>query len=533
MKYRCIPCEHVFEVKEGTKPRCPRCMKIHDLEPVSGEAGEKPENKKKVAGAVLVLVAICAAAVYFLVVDETGETGVEKPEVGKLSVVFEELGVPPAERVEPFKPTKKITSFAEDVVGNKDDSEAIQALFEAIGKLKNDGKWKPYSQREPRLSKPRHAADLLYALNSEEDGPLEVLSYELAAFLLAAARSVEAEANMAEIYRFADENKPADEHGKLGRYGVVSGDGGKGSRLFDPYSGRVVDADKVELFVLSAAEATAPYYGISALALLAGRDMAEALTLNKIAVGLAPDNPYFRSGRGMIFISSGAPNEALVEFEKAIKKRGDAVTRLNLAEILLMVDPTGMRSEAEVQIVLNTMADYARAHAILAIVHLMNREPDKAEQELALAERLEPSSPVVAMYWSQYYLSQAKYEDAISKAQDAVRFSDESATSLIGLAQVYKVSARFDQMRATLDRVYKMLDAPAIARELKEVFQYDPDEAAAEGEDGEEIGTQPDDQGLQGGRGLKLGEGLGGSLGEGQGGGLGSGKRLNLDLNLK
>jgi tetratricopeptide (TPR) repeat protein len=175
------------------------------------------------------------------------------------------------------------------------------------------------------------------------------------------------------------------------------------------------------------------------------------------------------------------------------------------------------------------MPDFARAHAILAIVYLINREMDKAEQELALAERLEPSSPVVAMYWSQFYLSQAKYEEAISKALDAVRFSDESVSSLIGLAQVYKATARFNDMRATLDRVYKLLDAPGIVRELKTVFQYDPEEAAEQGEDGDdtaELGLQPDQQDpSQGGQDLKLGEGLGGSLG--------SGKRLNIDLNLK
>jgi hypothetical protein len=172
----------------------------------------------------------------------------------------------------------------------------------------------------------------------------------------------------------------------------------------------------------------------------------------------------------------------------------------------------------------------------------MNRELDKAEQELAIAERLEPSSPVIAMYWSQFFLSQAKYEEAISKALDAVRLSGESVASLIGLAQIYQATARFNDMRATLDRVYKLVDSPGIARELKTVFQYDPEgsveeEMAGYGEDGdekEELGPKAGDDGpYLGGQRLKLGDGMGGSLGEEQGGGLGSGKRLNIDLNLK
>ena len=32
MKYRCIACNHDFDVKAGAKPRCPRCLGIHDLE---------------------------------------------------------------------------------------------------------------------------------------------------------------------------------------------------------------------------------------------------------------------------------------------------------------------------------------------------------------------------------------------------------------------------------------------------------------------------------------------------------------------
>ena len=170
-------------------------------------------------------------------------------------------------------------------------------------------------------------------------------------------------------------------------------------------------------------------------------------------------------------------------------------------------------------------------------MYLINREVDKAEQELDLAERLEPTSPVVAMYWAQFYLAQAKNEEAISKAQDAVRFSGDSVNSLIGLAQIYQSTARYSEMREVLDRVYARIESPAIVRELRELFQYDPDTGddealAVEGEDADDT-EDVDQNSLSEGSELKLDDGLGGGLGGGQGSGFGGGKRLNIDLNLK
>ncbi|MCP4604641.1 MAG: tetratricopeptide repeat protein [Proteobacteria bacterium] len=546
MRYTCIACDHEFEIKEGAKPRCPKCLGIHDLEPVSGGGGPKqPVKRQWIAPVVVLAIAALVAVIYFL----TGKTQEPISEVKQhgLSSALEEFGVPEDKLAEPFAITERIEKFAEKVVSNKSGIQAMQAIFDALSKMRGDGKWKPHHQREPRAEKPL-AADRLLARLEKGGEPFEALSYELACLFLASARSLELNAKMAEIYSFKNEKKPADPGGKIGRYGVVLDEGTKEKAppLFDPYGGRAGASAEAEVNVLSDVQAVAPYYGLSSLSLLIERNTSEALKLNEIAVKLAPKSPYFRTGRGLIFAASAAPTEALAELEKASKLRLDAVNRTNLAEVLLLADPSGKRSEAELQAALSSMPDYARAHALLAMVHMMQRRLEQAEQELALAERLDPSSPVVAMFWAQFYAAQAQTDQAIAKARDAVRLSEESISSLLGLAGIYRATARFDEMRATLDRALEIAKSPEIAQQIKELFGYNPaqqdsGDAAVESAESEkdsddgsrelkiELGSE---RAPIGGGKLKLGEGLDKGFGSGLDKGLG-GENLKLDLNLK
>ncbi|MCP4679266.1 MAG: hypothetical protein GY854_28015 [Deltaproteobacteria bacterium] len=555
MNYKCIPCDHVFEVKRNVKPRCPKCMGIHDLEQISGGGGSASKGRPRwiVPTVVLLLVAVVAIVYVTAVKDETSTQS--KPDQGDASSILDSLGVSKTQASKPFGVTDRIEKFAEKAASGKDGIEALQALFDAISKMRGDGKWKPHHQREPRVDKVLGADKLLARLEEGGESPFEATSYELACVLLAAARSLDIDANMVEIYSFKGEKKPADPSGKIGRYGVAFGEG-KAPPMFDPYSGRAQKSAEAEMTVLSDTEAKAPYFAIRALSLLTKRETSEALRMNEIATKLAPENPYFRAGRGLIFAASAAPGEALAEFEKATKQSANAVSRTNLAEILLLADPTGKRAEGEIQAALSEMPDYARAHGLLAMVHIMRREVDLAEQELALAERLDPTSPIIAMFWAQLYAAQANTEQAIAKARDAVRLSGESLSTLLGLAGIYRATARFDEMRATLDRAIEIVDSPGVAREIKDLFGYSP--IVEDDDDQEEVAASPDggssglelklggDQGSFG-SGLKLGgggglgggsgsKGLGGGMGGGLGGAKGSGfggGGLKLDLNMK
>ena len=555
MKYRCIPCNHEFEAPAGgKKPRCPRCLKIHDVEPVeskSPKSGGAPKRNWVPAAVVLAALGIGAAYYFSKKSPQPEETG----KVEDAKDLFETLNIPKDEAVDPCAVTPDISAYAEKTIDGKDDADALDAVYQSLLKLKTDGKWRPFPQREPRRDRPLTADKLLSAIESAEDKPVQATSYELSCLMLAAAKSQEVDASMVEILSYKNEKSPADPEGKFGRYGVVAGIGEAAAKapLFDPWGKRSKDGAKADVVVLTERQTMAPYFGIGALSLLVRQDMSPALALNDIAIKLAPDNPYFRSGRGFIFAATGVPSESLVEFEKALKSRKDPVQRVNLSEILLLVNPMDKRAETEVQAALADMPDFARAHAVMGVIHLMRGEKDQAETELGLAEKLDPQSPSIAMYWARFYAATMHSEEAVAKAKQAVSLSGRSVSSLLGLAGVYREVAEFSEMRATLDEVYAQISTPTMAEQIKGIFGYDPapeeDVASADDKSDTDADKGTDDSQFEltlgkglgkgpslggGNSGLSLdtpGGGLGGALGGAKSPGLG-GNDLQLDMNM-
>jgi tetratricopeptide (TPR) repeat protein len=543
MKYKCIPCDLEFEVKKGAKPRCPRCLKIHDLELVSdGSKGEGATKKSPLVPTLVILIAAGVGAAYYFIIQKN-EAASQKEAKGTMddAVAFlAEMDLPKTEANDPCGVTPRISKFVEKATQGDDGEEGMDAIFKALLKLKEQGKWRPYHQREPRNDRPLNADGFLAKLEGKTDKPWKALSYELACLMLASARSQDIEAQMVEISSYKGEKKPADPPGKLGRYGVVLGEAGKDKEapLYDVYASRSKGSAKADVVPLSPGGAIAPYFGIGALTLLVKQEMSEALKLNDVAIKLDPENPYYRAGRGFIFAATGVPDEALIEFEKALKKRNDAVQKTNLAEILLLVNPMDKRPESEIQAAIDAMPDFARAHALKGMIHLMRRENDEAETELGLAERLDSKSPAVAMYWARYHAARMNSDQAVAKALEAVRLSENSVSSLLALAGIYREVARFDDMRATLDKLLAKVDTAAMASQIKQIFDYDPSEkdidGEAEGEAEDDILAEPTPDlelklGDGFGKGAGKGPGLGGGLG---GGGLGQGGGLKLDLNL-
>lgn len=538
MKYKCIPCDHEFEVKKGAKPRCPRCLKIHDVELISegkSTGSERPKRSKMIPFIVLAVAAAVFVTFYFVKknkeVDGDNEESRKAP-VEDVKSLLISLGVPREEAFDPCGVTPAVAAFAKKHADGKTGSDAVEPLYQAILKLKSEGRWVPHNQREPKDVRPFSAAKLVERLESKESaGPYKALSYEVACLLFAAAKSQEADPQMVEIISFNGEKAPADPEGKLGRYGVTVGKS-KDAPLFDPYGGRAKDAAKAAVAPLGQTETMAPYFGIGALSLLVRQQMSESLKLNDIAIKLDPKSPSFRAGRGFVFAATGVPEESVVEFEKALKQRPDAVQRVNLAELLMAMNPLDKRPETEVLQALKEMPNFARAHLIKAMFHMMREETDAAETELTLAEKLDPKSPSVAMYWARYYGAKADSEAAIAKAKEAVRLSEESVASLIGLAGIYRELARFGEMRETLDKVYAELDTPEMAAQIKQIFGYEPgskgEEVAEEEKDDKPVDLDALDDATPDFE-LKLGEGLG----KGSPPTLGGGNKLKLDMNMK
>jgi Flp pilus assembly protein TadD len=537
MKYRCIPCNHEFEAPKGTKPRCPRCLKIHDVEPIESPGLPKKTSAKTILVPIAVLiVAIIVGIVYVLTKnDSTGET---KESAVDSKSVFETAGIPKEEAQDPCAPGKYVEKLASKLAGGKSGDAAMDALFTGLEELKGETGWLPYHQREPRETRPLRAEQLAKQLtgNTADGAPFRAMSYELACLLLASARALDiADAKMVQIHAFKGEKHPADTAGKLGRYGVALNVDPKAIdavQVYDLFGGRSKSGATASVTILDDSGAMAPYFGIGALSLLVKQEMSKALSLNDIAIKLNDQNPYFRSNRGLIFAATGVPTEALVEFEKALKLRNDPVQRINLAELLMLINPMDKRAETEVQLALKDAPDYARAHALKGMIHLIRQETDQAETELTLAERLDPKSPSIAMYWARYYSVRMNSEEAIAKAKQAVTLSGNSVSMLLGLASIYREVARFDDMRSTLDKVYEKVKTPQMADQIKQAFDYDlsPDDAELSDTEGATAGA---DDNTPSNYKLKLGEGFGGGNLGGSKTGPGLGGNLNLDLNIK
>ncbi len=557
MKYHCLACDHEFEADPGPKkPRCPRCMSIHDVEPAGegpGQAAPAPRGRFPRTALLLLLAVAAAVVAYYLFVVRTpgdGEAG-SPASAEDLLDRLAKLGVPTEEAVAPFAVTDGVRHFAESLAGGADGPEAMGKLVGGIGELRKGGRFTPFHQRSVRADPPLTADEIVKVL--EGDGPARALSsYELACLLLASARALEIEdTHMVRIHSFAGEQRPADPTGRYGRFGVaLDGTDGKEPEIYEAFELRTGAAARGDLESLSETAAVAPFYNERALAALFRRETAAAHRASELAIKLDGDAAAFRAARGLIFIAGGAPEEALAEYEKALKRRPDAVNHVLLADLLIKLGDTGAsRAEGEVRSAIEKMPDYAQAHAVLGQIYAMRREVETAESELALAEKLDPLSPEVAMGWAIFHMLQHDNAEAIERAEQAVRLSGEAVDALLALAGVYRQTARFGQMRETLAKVLAKVDSPEMARELERIFGFSPGNEVASDEDagtgGEDsmaggglpaptpgkLELQLGGQGSPlGGQGSPLGGGgLGGGLG---GGGLGAplqGQGLQLD----
>lgn len=513
MKYRCMACDHTFEADEGHKPRCPKCLTIHDVERVEQPrpVSERKKSSLLIPVAILALVGIVVAYYFWGQKQEDVEGGSSTSSAAvDFKDVIESSKVPKGKRVDPLAPRGSVEKLAAGAASEK-GREGLAALFDRVVKGRSQGVWRPHHQREQRVTPIRTAGEFAALFEAPPKEPFEALSYELSALLFSMARAEGLEeAVMVEVLSFEGEKKPADPPGRLGRYGIIWGqvDEKGAAEVFDPHSGRA--GSKALVRGLSDTEARAPFFALEAMSLLAKKETAAALDFNELAIDLDSRSPYFFMQRGLIFAASGAPGaEILAEFEKTIKLRDDAVTRANYAEMLLLAGVPGGRVEAEIKAALDMAPDYARAHSLMATYHIMRREPDLAESELEMAARLEPSSPQVLMTWAQFYASQNLAEEAIEKAKAAVRLSERSVSSLLNLATIYRGTARFDEMRSVLDEVLAKEETQGMAEDIEKAFGYSPDDLADAAPEGDTSGETGSDEGpgKEGSLQLKLGEG--------------------------
>jgi tetratricopeptide (TPR) repeat protein len=489
MKYTCNHCDITFESEKSDKVRCPECMGIHDVEPAQGkstETGPKPKSKYFIPSLVL-LVAIAGAVIYMGIQKQKQAPGADNAiSSGDLRSQMETLGISAEDAIVPFETNDTIDAFARDAAGDASDVKALTAIYNKLLTLKKENRWTSYSQNLPRPEASLTAAELLDRINRGE--AVEATSYEVACLLFASAQSVGVQnLKMVEILNFKKEKAPADPSAIYGRYAVVSGDA-----LFDPWAGREEKASDTNLVVLDAAAATAPFYAHRSLSQFARMDMSGALKDNQIAVELAPDNALLKIHRGKIFLGSGAVQEALAEFEKAKKARDWAITRISLAQINLMTQSNLEETESAIRQTIAEFPEYHQAHALLAALNMMRGDTDSATQELKIAEKIAPASPEVAATQAQLSAMKGNVDEAIEYAQKSVRLSKENFQSLMILAQIYRATARFDEMREVARRALAKAPSEAVKTELGQLFGISDDQPTDESDNGEALAGDED-----------------------------------------
>jgi tetratricopeptide (TPR) repeat protein len=481
MKYRCNECDITFEVNGESKPRCPKCMGIHDLSPLHADSSQEGTGSKqsfKIPLIILLVTAITAAAYFFL------QKSSNEQQAGTFdnSDILNRLGLKRDNLTIAFKESDRIRKFAKSHAQSGDAGKALAELQKALTDLNSQNRWKALSQREPQMEPPVTADELLGKLLTEKpEKPYRVSSYEITALHLALARALDLkDINMVEIFSYKFQKIPADPDAIYGRYGLVVNSGKKNKTIYDVYAAMTTPADKVDFAILSDGEAMAPYYAQISLSYFAKMDMQNALKANETAIKLAPESAMYKIHRGKIFLGSGAFKEGLAEFEKAKKIKDWAVSKAALAQISLMSDPSGRSAEADIREALKDFPEYYQARIILATIHMQRGDVDEARQELEICQKQAPASPQVAFAFAQLHMLEHDSDKAIEMGKKAVRLSGQSYQSLLLMAKIYQATARFEEMREIARQAIEKSPSNDLKEQLRKEFNMEDMEEETE-----------------------------------------------------
>jgi tetratricopeptide (TPR) repeat protein len=300
---------------------------------------------------------------------------------------------------------------------------------------------------EAREGSPLTAAETWQAIQGDA-ARQHLYPLEVSAVAVAALRSLGVPALVAEVYRYPGESAPLDPSGRFGYFALaLPKQGDAPAQLFDAYGGRTASPAANDVRLLTDAQALGAAYALRAQAQAdnAG-DLKAGLADSELAVKLSPSSAAVRSVRAALLMATGGVEAGTRELAAAAQLRNDAARRNNLASLSLV---TGNADSAakEVAAVLAEAPDYALGHITLATVHLMRGEQELARAELEKAERLEPDLAVLPQIWAQFYASTNDLDQALAKAQEAVRRRPKDMQALLVLARVDRAAGRYDDMR--------------------------------------------------------------------------------------
>ncbi len=474
MKYRCVHCDELFDFEGEGRPRCPKCMRVHDIQKFEPTTRESKPNRWIWVVAVIVLAAVGAGGYLWLARSTETEpeaVSLEPMSEGAIARFLKRSGDDVGELVRLFASSDEIEKFANKAASGKIKAvDKTRAVVGAIRARAAKRAFVPWSLIDPREGPPMVAADVLKAI--EEDGAAQKLyPLEIAALTVAALRTLNVDAMLAEAYAFTDSDSPPDPSGRMGYFvAAVPKNSAESYHLFDPYGGQTAMPQKGDFDVLTDVQAVGLAVSLRALCkLVREHQQQESLEDSDIALRLAARSPTVRSARAVILFATGGASLGRSEMEAAAQIRADAPRYNNLAALLVAQGELDAAS-SKVALALKAQKDYASAHATLASIHFARGEHELGQAELAKAEKLDPGLPTLAMLWAHYFRSTGRLDLAIDKARQSVRSRPSDLQARLFLATLLRQDGQYDEMRQIAREVIGEIPDPE-REEMKKLIE--------------------------------------------------------------
>ncbi|MCA9582288.1 MAG: hypothetical protein KC416_10875 [Myxococcales bacterium] len=292
MKYLCVHCDKSFEPEEGTRPRCPVCMRVNSIEPVKDDARPGASSNKALGLGALVLLALVGGG-YAYYATSTPKSIAGDPPLSPLAqddllgyLRHRNLAEVPTATI--FGDPDDVEAFAEKAVQGVEKGGWLGAISRTVAERgSKHGAFVPWSfslSRTEGIRGPKATLDVL----QKDKGGAHLFPLEVALLTAVSLRSLDVPAMVVEIYDFPGSKRPPETSGRYGYYGVAVPEGASGYRIADPYLGRESTPEEGDYRVMTDVEVVGAALGHEAFAQLYGGHTKEAWKLANDAVALNP-----------------------------------------------------------------------------------------------------------------------------------------------------------------------------------------------------------------------------------------------------
>lgn len=378
--------------------------------------------------------------------------------------------------------------------------EKARSLARYAKERRKAGAFEPWSFAVPRREEPLTHSEVVSAL-ARDGKKAHLYPLELAALAVAALRTEEVPAMLAEVWAYPDERAPLDPSGQLGYYAVAvySDEVGEGEpEIVDVYGGRDAKPSPESFRVLNDVQAvSAALVSRAQHALHVDANGGQALRVVEDALELDPRSPSARVTRAMVLVAAQGVEEAKRELESAVSIRGDAPRRVALSSVYVLERDLD-RAEREIRAAIEERPGYGIAYLRLAAVQMERGDTSLARESLEEAERIGAAVPELPLLFAQYHVVVGEHDLARARARETLeRFGGSWQVQLMA-AQIFRATGDDDEMRRAVRAALEAVPEARRDRVREQITQSMGAEA---------LEPPDEDETAAGGLELRLGEG--------------------------